>query len=299
MTLGFIGLGKMGQQMVGRLIEAGHHVVVLDVNPEALRAAVQLGAEAATDRSDLLRQLGAEAVVWLMIPSAAVDAELQQLAASLPHDSVVIDGGNSDFRQTVARSKKLAERGATLVDVGTSGGILGLKDGFSLMIGGPEDVVKRLDPLFVALAPPGGYRYFGPSGAGHFIKMVHNAVEYGLMESYAEGYRLLREGPYADLDLAVVGQVWEHGSIVASRLNQLASQVLAVDPELEESNGVANESGEAGWALEVASARGIDMPALKAAHEVRVASQSGQVSFATRLLAALRHAFGGHEVPKL
>lgn len=294
MKLVFVGLGKMGQQMVQRLSAAGHEIIAHDVNPEAVAVAVQYGAVAGTTREDTLAAAGERPVVWLMIPAQFVDAELDTWLEILPEHSIVIDGGNSDFRLTQERYERSAAKNIHLVDVGTSGGILGAADGFSLMIGGDDEPVAATASLYEALAQPDGWKHLGPSGAGHYIKMVHNAIEYGLMESYAEGYRLLKEGPYVGLDLGTIGSVWEHGSIVASLLNKLNAEILAKEPELTSNNGIVDESGEAGWSLEVAREHDIWLPAIEAAHTVRVASQAGEVSFATRLLAAQRHAFGGH-----
>lgn len=298
MKIGFIGLGKMGQQMVTRLLKSGHEVIVRDVNQAAVDTAARLGAEASNDRADMVQKLDGQKIVWLMIPSGFVDNELTALAELLPEGSVVVDGGNSDFRLTKKRGDMLAQKNISLVDVGTSGGILGAEHGFSMMIGGDQDVVGALEPLFLALGEENGWRYFGPRGVGHYIKMVHNAIEYGMMEAYAEGYRLLHDGPYADLELGAIGEVWQHGSIIASTLNSLSKDVLLADPNLEASNGVVAESGEARWTLEVAQAEGITMPAVQAALEARIASQTGQTNFGTKLLALQRHAFGGHEAPK-
>ncbi|MFS8118902.1 MAG: NADP-dependent phosphogluconate dehydrogenase [Microcoleus sp.] len=300
MKIGFIGLGKMGQQMVKRLLVAGHEVVALDVDQAAVEAVVQLGAIAATDRTDLIQKAGETPVIWLMIPAQYVDNELDALQILLPSHSVLIDGGNSDFRLTLVRAERLKAVGISLVDVGTSGGVLGERDGFSMMIGGETAAVQTLSPLFEALAHNQGWKHFGPAGAGHYIKMVHNAIEYGLMESYAEGYRMLKDGPYGDLQLGAIGEVWENGSIIASLLNRLTADILKQDPTLEQSNGIAEQSksSEAIMTLEVAAARNISLPAVQAAVDVRLASQNGDISFATKLIAAQRHAFGGHQVPK-
>jgi len=296
MRIGFIGLGKMGSQMVGRLVAAGHEVVVVDRNQTAVDAAVQQGATPAADRAALAQALGSPAIVWLMIPSAAVEAEVQALTGLLPKDSIIIDGGNSDYRNTRERAAAAASAGLHMVDVGTSGGVLGGHDGFCLMAGGHAPSITTITPLLQALAQPDGYRHVGPSGAGHFVKMVHNAIEYGLMESYAEGYRLLHEGDYDQLDLAAIAALWQHGSIIASTLNDVTRQALQANPGLDGIAGTVAESGEARWALEAARAKGVDMPAVQTALDVRVASQSGATSFATKLLAAMRNVFGGHSL---
>lgn len=297
MRVGFIGLGKMGSQMVTRLLKAGHTVVATDHNPHTIEIMAAQGAVAASTREQLTARLGRPAIVWLMIPPEAVEDELNALLPLLPKGGIVIDGGNSDFRRTQERAKTCAQSGITLIDVGTSGGILAQDKGFSMMVGGGEQAYATIEPLIQALAQPHGYGYFGPSGAGHYIKMVHNAIEYGVMEAYAEGYHLLKEGGnYPQLDLTAIARVWQHGSIIASTLNELSGEVLSVHPQFEGVKGAVATSGEAGWALEVAQAQHIELPVIQAALNNRIASQHGHATFATKLLAALRHAFGGHNL---
>jgi 6-phosphogluconate dehydrogenase len=297
MKIGFIGLGKMGGQMVGRLVAAGHEVVAVDPNSDALTAAVSSGAESAMDRQELVSKLPTPTVVWLMIPAQFVDTEIEALLEVLPSGSIIVDGGNSDFRLTLQRAAKCRDKQITLVDVGTSGGILGAEAGFSMMVGGEKLAVDTLQPALETLAlPRGGWYHFGESGSGHYIKMVHNAIEYGLMESYAEGYRLLNEGPFKSLDLAAVGELWQKGGIISSLLNGLTAEVLRENPTLDGIDGFVAESGEARWTLETAAGQGIEMPAIKTAFDVRVASQNGEINFATKLLAAMRNKFGGHHL---
>ncbi len=299
MKIGFIGLGKMGQQMVSRLAKAGHEVVVSDVNPEAVTAAEEAGATGAADLSALVQALGEKPVIWLMIPAAAVQQEVAALLELLPAGGIIIDGGNSNFRETLERAKEAEAKGVELVDVGTSGGVEGLADGFSMMVGGSPEAVAAVTPALVALAQPDGWSHFGPTGSGHFIKMVHNAIEYGLMESYAEGYRLLRESPdFKGLDLAAIAAVWQHGSVIRSHLNEISAQILSRNPNLDGIEGYVAESGETRWTLELAKQVSVEMPAVQAAFDVRVASQKGQVNFATKLLAAIRNVFGGHSLNK-
>jgi 6-phosphogluconate dehydrogenase len=294
MKVGFVGLGKMGAQMVARLLNNSHQVVAYDVDPAAVQRVKRLGAITALEREDMVAQLGAKPVVWLMIPAQFVDNEVKQLLKLLPAGSIIVDGGNSDYRKTLERYSRCLEKDVELVDVGTSGGVLGLNDGFSMMVGGAPAAVHYVEPLIKSLAQTQGYGHFGPTGTGHYIKMVHNAIEYGVMESYAEGYRLLREGPVHDIDLAAVGAVWQRGSIIASSLNGMAADVLRKHPQLDNTDGVVFETGETDWALNVAEEAGIDMPSVTAAVQVRKASEQGQTTFATRLLQSLRHAFGGH-----
>jgi 6-phosphogluconate dehydrogenase len=298
MQIGFIGLGKMGLPMVLRLQKGGHHVIVIDHHQENIDKAVAAGAGFAHDERELVGKLSDPIIIWLMIQSKYVDDQLDVLLPLLPKDSIIVDGGNSDYRLTKERAKKVADAGMHMVDVGTSGGVLGAENGYCMMIGGDAEAAETIEPLIVALAQPEGYKYFGPSGAGHFVKMVHNAIEYGVMESYAEGYRIIKEADYSGLDLGALGHVWQHGSIIASSLNELCAEALTNNPELEGIDGYVAENGEARWTLEVAKEKQIPAPAIQAALDVRIASQQGQVSFATKLLAAMRNGFGGHALNK-
>lgn len=295
MKIGFSGLGRMGSSMVQRLINQGHEVIVLNRSQEPVHRAVAGDATPAKDPADLIKSLD-PVIVWLMLPDSIVAQHLRLMLPVAPKGSIFIDGGNSDYRNTKLLAEQVGRAGSYLVDVGTSGGILGLKSGYCLMIGGDGQAVKQLEPIFNALAQPGGWKYFGSSGSGHFVKMVHNAIEYGIMESYAEGYRLLGEGPYSGIDLAAAGKLWQHGSIIASLLNELAAEALAENPKLQGINGAVAESGEAKWAIETAKQLHISMPAIEAAFDIRLRSQRGEISYATKLLAAMRHKFGGHNI---
>ncbi len=297
MKLGFMGLGKMGQPMVGRLLEAGHEVVVRDMQPEAVQLAVSRGAVAATDVAAMLSQLD-PVIVWLMIPANLVDTQLDELLGQVGEGSIIIDGGNSNFQLTLKRAKKAAAKGVRFVDVGTSGGILGGEHGYCLMAGGDDDAVSTLQPLFEALAQPGGFLHVGPAGSGHFVKMVHNGIEYGAMQALAEGYHLMKEGQFKKLDLAAIGKLWQHGSINESLLNRLTAEALAENPEMEGISGYVATSGEGDWAAATARELGIPVPVLDAALAVRVASQSGKIHFGTKVLAAQRNQFGGHAINK-
>lgn len=297
MRIGFSGLGRMGGNMVARLLKNGHEVVVLNRSPGPVEEAVRLGATAASDYADMVVKLsGGEGpvAVWLMLPPDVTDDHFNQAIAELPPQAILIDGGNSDYRQSRERGKQAEQKGIQFLDVGTSGGILGLERGYAMMIGGHPEAAKALAPIFDSLAPAGGWGYFGPAGAGHFTKMVHNAIEYGIMESYAEGYRLLKEGPFKDIELQKAADVWQHGSIIESLLNDLTRAALLENPEMTGIEGVVAESGEARWALETAKQLGIPMPSIEASFDVRLASQKGDITFATKLLAAMRNKFGGH-----
>lgn len=298
MKIGLVGLGKMGAQIAERLLANNHEVVVTDINQAAVQRAASLGASPVISREDMLENLDNPAVIWLMIPSDLVQTEIDAWLQLLPPKSILIDGGNSDFRQTRTRAELAARKQVDLIDIGTSGGVSGLKNGFSMMIGGSNEAFALIEPIIASLAQPDGYRHFGESGSGHFIKMVHNAIEYGIMESYAEGYRMLVDGPYESLDIAAISKVWQHGSIIGSALNQDIQEILHENPTLDGFDGFVSESGEARWTLELAEERNIPMSAIKAAFDVRIASQAGDTNYGTKLLAAMRNKFGGHNKNK-
>lgn len=298
MKLAIAGLGRMGMQIAHKLSDDGHIVIAHNRSPEPVEEAHSFGALKAFDKQTVIKNFGGDRVVlWLMLPAEIIRGELEAWLKLLPKDSLVIDGGNSDFRQTQQNAKLVNDKGSAFMDVGTSGGIWGYANGFSMMIGGQEADFKTLEPALKTLAKPdGAYHFFGPAGAGHYVKMVHNAIEYGMMESLAEGYRMLKEGPIKELDLAAAGEVWQHGSVVNSWLNELSRQALNENPELAGIDGQVAESGETRWTLEAAKKLGIRLPAIEAAFEVRLKSQKGDISFATKLLAAMRNKFGGHDI---
>lgn len=300
MKIAIHGLGRMGMQIAERLTLEGHQVIAHNRSPEPMQTAASFGAHAATTKQDVVAAFaGEQPVVWIMLPADIVEAQLTEWLEILPHGSVLIDGGNSDFRKTKQHADIVAAHHSEFVDVGTSGGIMGFEHGFSMMVGGSEAGFKTLEPALISLSKPqGSYHYFGDHGAGHYVKMVHNAIEYGMMESLAEGYRILKEGAYPELNLAAAGDVWQRGSIVNSSLNALTTQALHENPELEGIDGYVAESGEARWTLEYAKEQGIPLPAIQASFDVRLASQKGERTFATKLLAAMRNKFGGHELNK-
>jgi 6-phosphogluconate dehydrogenase len=300
MKIAIAGLGRMGMQIARKLSEGGHTVVAHNRSKEPIDEAVTYGATAAYEKTEVVGAFAGErVVVWVMIPSDVVDTELAAWLDVLPQNSIIIDGGNSDYRLTAKRAELVASRGSVLLDVGTSGGVWGYENGFSMMAGGDAEAFKQVETALQTLAlPRGAYQHFGPSGSGHYVKMVHNAIEYGMMESLAEGYRMLKEGPYDKLDLAAAGEVWQHGSVVTSWLNELTRQALAENPNLDGIDGFVAESGEARWTLETANEKGIPLPAIQTSFDVRLASQKGEVNFATKLLAAMRNKFGGHAINK-
>jgi 6-phosphogluconate dehydrogenase len=300
MKIAVTGLGRMGMQIVRKLKEGGHDVIAHNRSKESVDEAVSFGAKGAYEKKDVVVALsGGQVILWVMIASDAVDAELEGWLTLLPKGSIIIDGGNSDFRLTQARAKKVAERGSILLDSGTSGGVWGYVNGFSMMIGGDVAAFRSVEPIFKTLGlPNGGYQHFSDSGSGHYVKMVHNAIEYGMMESLAEGYRMLKEGPYKGLDLGAAGAVWQKHSVVTSWLNELTRDALLENPTLEGIDGFVAENGETRWTLEIAKELNIPLPAIQVAMDVRLSSQKGEVSFATKLLAAMRNKFGGHAMNK-
>lgn len=301
MKIAVHGLGRMGMQIARKLAEADHTVIAHNRSLEPIAEAASYGAVAANTKQDVLNAFqGDQVVLWLMLPADVVDEHLDEWLDMLPKDSIIVDGGNSDYRLTRERSKRVAAAGHQLLDCGTSGGVWGYQNGFSMMVGCDDtEAVRAVEPVFKTLAlPEGAFFHFGPSGSGHFVKMTHNAIEYGMMESLAEGYRMLKEGPYDRINLAAAGDVWQHHSVVTSWLNELSQAALAENPELSGIEGFVAESGEARWTLETAQELNLPMPSIQAAFDVRLASQQGEINFATKLLAAMRNKFGGHELNK-
>lgn len=295
MKLGFIGLGKMGFNMVQRLLKKGHEVVVWDRSAETIKEIEKLGAQGAASLDELVSKLPEKKVVWLMVPAGKpVDENLDALLKILHKNDVIIDGGNSYWKESQERAKKAEELGVHFIDVGTSGGLWGLQNGYCLMYGGNEEAVAHLEPVFKALAPENGYVYCGPSGTGHMVKMVHNGIEYGMMQSYAEGFEILEKAPY-NLNLAKIADAWQYGSVVRSWLLELAVDALKEDPKLEELKDYVQDSGEGRWTVQ--TAMDFDVPAhvITAALFTRFQSRQEE-SFAMKMLAALRNKFGGHAV---
>jgi 6-phosphogluconate dehydrogenase len=295
MELGFVGLGKMGMNMVTRLAQGGHQVVAFDRDPDVVARTGEVGVRGVGSLEMLVRQLAPPRAVWVMVPAGTpTESTVAALGTLLSAGDTIIDGGNTNFHDDVRRAADLAERGIHYIDAGTSGGVWGLQEGYCLMVGGEADACARLEPIFLTLAPPDGYLRVGKAGAGHYVKMVHNAIEYGLMQAYAEGFELLDRSTY-DLDLARVSALWMHGSVVRSWLLELAARALAEDPGLERLDGYVADSGEGRWTLQEAVERAVPMPALTAALFTRFRSRQ-ENPFAERLLAALRQQFGGHAV---
>ena len=332
MQIGMIGLGRMGSSMAQRLMQAGHECVVHDTRSDAVATLCMQGAVGATSFQELVAKMTRPRAVWLMVPAGAVDAAIVQLVPHLDSGDIVIDGGNSYYRDDIRRAQQLTAVRLHHVDVGTSGGVAGAERGYCLMIGGEKSIVEHLTPIFTALAPgagtaartPGrsgphapaeeGYLHCGPSGAGHFVKMVHNGIEYGIMAAYAEGLNILRHAnvglkkqasdaettPLRDpefyryeLDLPEITEVWRRGSVIGSWLLDLTAGALLQDPQLQAFDGHVSDSGEGRWTLQAAIDEAVPAPVLSAALYERFASR-GEASFANQLLSAMRHAFGGH-----
>ena len=298
MKIAISGLGRMGGQIARKLHDEGHDVVAHNRSAEKVDEAKAYGATPAyTDQNVVDAFDGKPVVLWIMLPADVIDSKVDEWLQILPSGSVIIDGGNSDYRGDAARAERVAAAGSKLLDIGTSGGVWGLENGFSMMVGGDKTAYDTIVPVLDTLAQPrGGHQHFGTNGTGHFVKMVHNAIEYGMMQSLAEGYRVLKEGPYKELDLAAAGDVWQQSSVVTSWLNDLTRQALHENPSMDGVSGVVAESGEARWTLETAKDLDIPMPAIQASFDVRLASQQGQVDFSTKLLAAMRAKFGGHDI---
>jgi 6-phosphogluconate dehydrogenase len=332
MQLGMIGLGRMGANMVRRLLRGGHQCVAYDIHPEAAQALAKEGAVAATTLDDFVKKLTKPRAIWLMVPAAIVDRTLQDLTPRLEAGDIVIDGGNSYYIDDIRRAKELKAKNLHYVDVGTSGGVWGLERGYCQMIGGEDAVVKHLDPIFATLAPPldaapripgrdkvggtaeHGYLHCGPSGAGHFVKMVHNGIEYGVMAAYAEGLNVLRHANVGkqqhaadaettplrdpehyqyDFNLRDVAEVWRRGSVIASWLLDLTAAALLKDPQLAKFEGRVSDSGEGRWTIKAAIDEAVPAHVLSAALYERFASR-GEADFASKLLSAMRFEFGGH-----
>ena len=295
MELGFIGLGKMGMNMVTRLRRDQHRVVAYDRSTELIKQAESQGCVGSSSLSDLVGKLTVPRVVWVMVPSGAPTEEtIKAVAAFLQPGDIIVDGGNTRFHDDVRRAAELTKKGIHYVDAGTSGGIWGLTVGYCLMVGGEDAAVKRLAPVFKTLAPENGWAHVGAVGAGHYVKMVHNGIEYSMMQGYAEGFELMSKSEYK-LDLARVADLWMHGSVVRSWLLELAAGALKDDQKLEQLKGYVQDSGEGRWMIADAIEKDVPVPTLTTALFTRFRSRQEE-SFAEKMLAALRNAFGGHAV---
>lgn len=298
MRLGMIGLGKMGSNIVENLIEHDHEVVAYDVDKKAIKNAVKKGAEGAKDLRDMVDRLNAPKIVWLMIPHQFVDDTIEELEGLLHQGDIVIDGGNSHYTDSMRRAERMRKRGIHYLDVGTSGGVEGARHGACMMIGGPKKAYETLEPLFQDMNVKDGYFHCGPSGAGHYVKMVHNGVEYAVMQAYVEGFHLLKENKeFTDLDLEGIAHVWNHGSIVQSfLLEKIEAAFHNNGQDLKKLKPYVDDSGEGRWALISAVENGIETPCIAISLANRFKSQ--KESYADKLLAAIRNEFGGHKVKR-
>jgi 6-phosphogluconate dehydrogenase len=295
-----VGLGRMGSNMTRRLLNGGHEVTVYDPRPEAIAALTKPGAIGTASLAELVDNLTRPRAVWMMVPSGpATEDTISNLARLLAAEDVIIDGGNSRYTDSIRRAASLKEKGILFLDAGVSGGIWGLEGGYSLMVGGDEAAYHRLEPALKTLAPSAdtGLGLVGPSGAGHFVKMVHNGIEYGLMEAYAEGFELLQAKKALGVDLAQVAEIWRHGSVVRSWLLDLAAAALKEDPSLTDIQSYVEDTGEGRWTVEEAIELAVPLPVITQAVQARFRSRQAK-PFAARLLAALRQQFGGHTVKK-
>ena len=296
MQLAMIGLGRMGGNMVRRLAQGEHELIVYDSSPDAVQAHTGKGIKAARDLGDVAKQLAPRRIVWVMVPAGApTDSTIEQLVPHLAKGDIVIDGGNSNFRDSLRRAEALKARGIEFMDVGTSGGVWGLTLGYCLMIGGSEAAFRHCEPIFKALAPADGYAHVGPCGAGHYVKMVHNGIEYGMLQAYAEGYEILDASQDFELHLGQIAKLWNHGSVVRSWLNELAEQALSRDDQLAAIRGYVEDSGEGRWTVEEAMRLDVPAPVITMSLLARFRSRQEE-SFGAKVIAALRHEFGGHAV---
>ncbi|HET7241215.1 MAG TPA: decarboxylating 6-phosphogluconate dehydrogenase [Gemmatimonadales bacterium] len=298
MQLAMIGLGRMGGNMVQRLLQGGHQVVVFDRSADAVKAYVAFGAKAAKSLGDLCGQLKAPRVVWVMVPAgAAVESTIEELLPGLSKGDIIIDGGNSNFKDSIRRAAGLKEKGIGFSDAGTSGGVWGLTVGYCLMIGASPEAFKACEPIFRTLAPPDGYAHVGPPGAGHYVKMIHNGIEYGMLQAYAEGYEILHASKNFKLDLHQISAVWNRGSVVRSWLNELAERAFADDADLTALKGYVEDSGEGRWTVQEAIDLDVPAPVITLSLLTRFRSRQSD-SFGAKVIAALRNEFGGHAVKR-
>jgi 6-phosphogluconate dehydrogenase len=298
MQIGMLGLGKMGGNMVQRLLRGGHKVVAYDVDSRRAAELAAQGAAPATTLDEVIAALQPPRVVWTMVPSGRITEELiHSLAARLSRGDLIIDGGNSNFKDSIRRAQELKERGIHFMDAGTSGGVWGLKVGYCLMVGGSPEAFRLAEPALRTLAPENGLIHTGPAGSGHYVKMVHNGVEYGLMAAYAEGFEILETAPFPDLDLAGIARTWTSGSVVRSWLLELLADALAKDARLEEIKGYVEDSGEGRWTVQAAIDQNVPAPVITLSLFSRFASRQEE-SFSAKVQAALRNEFGGHAVKK-
>ena len=297
MKLGMVGLGRMDGNMTERLLRGGHQVVVFDPSAEAMQQARQKGAEAAANLGDMVQRLTEPRVIWIMVPAGKVTTQtVGELLVHLAEDDVLIDGGNSNYKDSIAHAGLAQQKGVHFLDAGTSGCIWGLQVGYCLMVGGERTIFERVEPILKTLAPPEGYLYTGPAGSGHFVKMVHNGIEYGLLQAYGEGFEILEKSQFP-VDLRAVAHLWNQGSVIRSWLCELAEKAFAREPHLESLRGYVDDSGEGRWTVQAALEENVPAPVLTLSLLARLRSRQDE-SFSAKVSAALRNEFGGHAVKK-
>jgi len=298
MRLAMIGLGRMGGNMSERLMKGGHEVIVFDRSAEAITKYAGLGATDSSSAADAAGKMTGPRIVWIMVPAGKpVDETIAALLPALQKGDVIIDGGNSNFRDSMRRAAELQPKGIEFVDSGTSGGIWGLANGYCLMIGASESAFKLCEPIFRTLAPDNGYAHVGPPGSGHYVKMIHNGIEYGMLQAYAEGYEILNCSRDFKLDLHQIAGVWNHGSVVRSWINELAELAFEKDPKLDALKGYVEDSGEGRWTVQEAIDLDVPAPVITLSLQMRLRSREKE-SFSAKVIAALRNEFGGHAVKK-
>jgi 6-phosphogluconate dehydrogenase len=295
LKIGMIGLGRMGANMTLRLMQHGHEVVTYDRSEENVEASESEGAIGARSLDELVQKLDPPRAAWVMLPSGdPTESTITELGELLQKGDIIVDGGNSNYKLAMRDAETLADKGIYFIDAGVSGGVWGLKEGYCLMVGGEPDAVKQVEPIFLALAPEGGYAHVGPVGAGHFVKMVHNGIEYGLLQAYAEGFALMHKAEEFNLDLHEIASIWRYGSVVRSWLLDLTELALKNDDEFSKIRGYVEDSGEGRWTIDEAVARGVPAPVMAISLFERFQSRESD-SFAAKIIAALRNQFGGHK----
>lgn len=298
MKIGFVGLGRMGMKMVQRLLNGGHDIVAYAPSESSIRTAKEKGAAGAGSLEDIVNQLNAPRIIWLMVPAGdATEESIKRLAPLLSDGDILIDGGNSMYKDSIRRAEELNKRGVSFLDIGTSGGIWGLKIGYCMMIGGEKGAFETVEPILKTLAPEDGYAHVGPNGAGHFVKMVHNGIEYALLQAYAEGFEIMNAKKEFNLDLQRISNLWNQGSVIRSWLLELAEEAFRKEPGLDSIRGYVEDSGEGRWTVAAAIEEDVPAPIITLSLLERFSSRQSE-SFSDKVIAALRNEFGGHAVKK-
>ncbi|MCF7866338.1 decarboxylating 6-phosphogluconate dehydrogenase [Candidatus Woesearchaeota archaeon] len=298
MKLGFVGLGKMGYHMVERLLEKGHEVVVYNRSPEKVqKISEEKGAIPSTSYEDFVKKLDSPKIIWMMVPHKTVDEVKNQILPYLEKGDLLIDGGNSRYTETIRRANELKEKGINYFDVGVSGGLAAAKTGYCMMSGGEETDFKKIEPIIKDMCVPNGYGYFGTNGAGHYVKMIHNGIEYGMMQAIGEGFNVIKEGPFKEINMLKLSNVWNNGSIIQGKLIEWTKDGFEHHPGMEDVDGFVPHSGEGQWTVEDAEKYNVEIPIIKRSLEIRKESENKK-TFATKIVSVLRDEFGGHGIKK-